>query len=126
MNSAGDRPTTPLEEIAASGFLLRRWSEDDAGSMLTAKTEPIEHLRPWMPWAAQTPTLSDQQEYVASARQRWDAGEAFEYGVFKPATMTLLGGLGLHDRVGPGEWDIGYWVTPGTPGKASPQPGPRF
>jgi RimJ/RimL family protein N-acetyltransferase len=26
------------------------------------------------------------------------------------AESQLLGGIGLHDRVGPGGWDIGYWV----------------
>jgi RimJ/RimL family protein N-acetyltransferase len=110
MNPSDGGPKNPPEEIALPGFLLRRWSEDDAPSLLVAITESIEHLRPWFHWAARTPGLSDRQEYVASAGQRWDAGEAFEYGVFDRATMTILGGFGLHDRVGPGGWDIEYWV----------------
>ncbi len=100
----------PPAEFRLPGLLLRRWSPDDAGALLTATEESAGHLRPWMPWAAEPPTLAAEHEYLDGAVRRWDDGGSFEYGAFDPDTGIVLGGFGLHARVGPGGWDIGYWV----------------
>lgn len=110
MKTANRQPAMFPEQIATTDWLLRRVSHDDAQATLTAITESFEQLHQWMPWAAQRPTLPDQQEFLASAKQRWETGEAFGYGIFDPATTTLVGAVGLHARVGPKAWDIGYWV----------------
>ncbi|MGH3264185.1 MAG: hypothetical protein ACRDNS_19565, partial [Trebonia sp.] len=44
------------ELITGPGKLvLRRWLKDDAAILEAAVMESIEHLRPWMPWAADEP-----------------------------------------------------------------------
>lgn len=110
MKSPPHRPAILPEQITTRDWLLRRWSHDDAQASLAAVNESFEQLHRWMPWAAELPTLSHQQEYLASARRRWDVGEAFEYGIFSTVTKELVGTVGLHARVGPRAWDIGYWV----------------
>ncbi len=37
-------------------------------------------------------------------------GRDFTYGIFDREETRLLGGAGLHPRVGPGGLEIGYWV----------------
>ncbi len=98
---------TPPEKIDLDGILLRRWTPGDTGLMVAAALESFEHLHAWMPWAAEPATLEAQREYVDGSVQRWNEGTAFEYGVFDQGGDTLLGGVGLHGRIGPGGWEIG-------------------
>lgn len=105
-----DRRQTPPEEIALPGVLLRRWSPGDVPAVYAAVTESFERLHPWMPWAAHPPNHTDQQEYVDSSQRRWASGEAYEYGIFDPDEQALRGAVALLGRIGPGAWEIGYWV----------------
>jgi RimJ/RimL family protein N-acetyltransferase len=40
----------------------------------------------------------------------FDAVENFTYGIFAADEAEVLGGTGLHPRVGLGGLEIGYWV----------------
>lgn len=107
----------PPERIALDGMLLRRCTPADAPAVHEAAVESYESLRPWMPWAAERPELADQEAFVALSMKQWDTGEAYVYGIFDPAGQTLLGTVGLHARVGPGAFDIGYWLHAAHTGK---------
>jgi RimJ/RimL family protein N-acetyltransferase len=100
----------PSERIVLRDLVLRRWSPDDAAVLTTAVQKSFEHLRPWMPWAAERPSLRDEQGFLDRMVRMWDAGEVFAYGIFEPSEKALLGGVGLYDDPGPGAWEIGYWV----------------
>ncbi|MFG2004226.1 GNAT family N-acetyltransferase [Spirillospora sp. NPDC048911] len=100
----------PPGRIALDGGLLRRWTPADAPALHTAVLESFELLHPWMSWAAERPEPTDQEELIAAAIRRWEDGEAYLYGVFDPAGEQLRGSMGLHARVGPGAFDIGYWL----------------
>ena len=64
-----------------------------------------------MPWAALEPTsLDDKAELLRTFRGRFDLGEDFVYGVFAGDESEVIGGSGLHTRVGSGSLEIGYWV----------------
>ena len=64
-----------------------------------------------MPWAAHEPTsLDDKAELLRTFRGRFDLGEDFVYGVFAGDESEVIGGSGLHTRVGSGSLEIGYWV----------------
>jgi RimJ/RimL family protein N-acetyltransferase len=102
--------SAPSERIALRDFVLRRWTNADAPSMLTAVHESFDHLHPWMPWAAERPSLRVEQEFIARTSREWADGTTFAYAIFDPSESTLLGSVGLHGRVGPGGWEIGYWV----------------
>jgi RimJ/RimL family protein N-acetyltransferase len=110
MTSTGPRTDKPPDRIVLPDLVLRRWSAQDAGALLEAVRESFGHLHAWMPWAAHEPALGDQQEFLSTAVRQWITGEMFAYGIFDPPEATLLGGMGLHDRVGPGGLEIGYWV----------------
>jgi RimJ/RimL family protein N-acetyltransferase len=100
----------PPERITLDGMLLRRWTPADAPALHAAVLESFEILHPWMPWAAEPPKPDDQEAFVASAVGQWNMGEAYIYGIFDPNGERILGTVGLHARVGPGAFDIGYWL----------------
>ena len=101
----------PREEIDAGPVRLRPWQAGDVAAMARAVAESIEHLRPWMPWAAAEPlSLRDRARLIEESGRQWERGEAFAYGMFDGDRM--VGCSGLHARIGPGGLEIGYWVHP--------------
>ena len=71
----------------------------------------VEHLRPWMPWAPAEPSpLEEQIVLLHGFRDDFHAGRNFVYGVFSEDESEVIGGAGLHDRVGEGGLEIGYWI----------------
>jgi RimJ/RimL family protein N-acetyltransferase len=98
------------EEVERDGVILRRLTADDAPAVSRAATESLEHLRPWMPWATPEGTsLETQRERLLGPATLWNSGSGYEYGIFLP-DRTLVGGCGLHRRIGPSALEIGYWV----------------
>jgi len=104
------RPDRPEEVIEHGQVLLRRHREDDLDAVYEAVTESLDHLRPWMPWAADYTRQSAFEFLVASAR-RWEDGSEFGYAIVTEG--LLAGGCGLMARIGPGGLEIGYWVRQG-------------
>lgn len=71
--------------------------------------DSIEHLRPWMPWAADEPLSVVQRHTLMDEWERdWRAGGDVVMGVFVDGLVA--GGCGLHRRIGPGGLEIGYWT----------------
>jgi RimJ/RimL family protein N-acetyltransferase len=103
----------PPERIVLRGMVLRRWSEDDVDGSLRAVATSYDHLHAWMPWAARPPDRASQRGHMRTALARWRRGEAYGYGIFALDETTVLGGIGLHRRIGPGGLEIGYWVHAG-------------
>jgi len=104
------RPDRPDAVISHGPVTLRRHREDDLDAVYEAVTESLDHLRPWMPWAADYTRQSAFEFLVASAR-RWEDGSEFGYAIITEG--TLAGGCGLMARIGPGGLEIGYWVRQG-------------
>ncbi len=64
-----------------------------------------------MPWVAQEPEAVERKAArIRRWRAQFDAGEDFVFGMFDPDEKTVLGGIGLHRRIGAGAAEIGYWV----------------
>lgn len=99
----------PPEELPAGPVTLVRYRGDETGALLRAASESLDHLRPWMPWAAEPPTLEAQSAWVRQSVDQWATGEMFSYWLRGPGG-ELVGGAGLHRRLGPGAVEIGYWV----------------
>ena len=55
-------------------------------------------------------TLDQRRALVAGWQSLWDAGDRF-YGMF--VGDEVVGGCGLHARIGAGGLEIGYWVRVG-------------
>jgi ribosomal-protein-serine acetyltransferase len=99
------------ERIVGPGALtLRRWARDDAAQLSEAIADSVEHLRPWMPWVAHEPlSLTERAALIDSWDQEWLAGGDVLMGVFVDGAVS--GGCGLHRRIGPGGFEIGYWTA---------------
>lgn len=102
----------PAYRIVTPRLVLRCWHPADAQAMQTAIRESLEHLKPWMTWAHNEAheSLQDKIERLRQFRARFDRGEDFIFGIFNPDETRVLGGCGLHRRVGPHALEIGYWL----------------
>jgi ribosomal-protein-serine acetyltransferase len=100
----------PAEELHADGLEIRRYEREDAPRLHTAIIESIEHLRPWMPWVAAEPLTLEQREELIMGRfdAGWSDETDFGYGLF--VDDLVVGGCGLHRRIGTDGLEIGYWV----------------
>lgn len=95
--------------IERDGLLLRTWTAADVAAMAEAVAVNTEHLRPFMAWIAHEPlSPTARAELVAGwERQRLDGGDVV-FGIWRDG--EILGGAGLHRRIGPTGLEIGYWV----------------
>jgi RimJ/RimL family protein N-acetyltransferase len=92
-------------------LVLRCWDPRDAPLLKEAVDSSLDHLRPWMPWAQDEPqTLAEKVALLRRFRGAFDLGQDFVYGIFAADEGAVLGGTGLHRRVGEGAVEIGYWI----------------
>jgi ribosomal-protein-serine acetyltransferase len=101
----------PNELIELAPVTLRRYRAEDADALFGAVTESLDHLRPWMPWAADY-SRAAAKEYLAGSIKGWDEGTEYNYAIMTaiPGGSALAGSIGLMTRCGPGGLEIGYWV----------------
>lgn len=91
---------------------LRCWNPADA-PLLRAALDPetIATLRPWLDWAWEEPrSLEDTLAYLRTCRGKFDLDQDYTFGVFTRDESAVLGGTGLHTRIGAGVLEIGYWI----------------
>ncbi|MEQ1785954.1 MAG: GNAT family N-acetyltransferase, partial [Acidimicrobiales bacterium] len=69
-----------------------------------------DHLWPWMAWAAEPATEAGLATFFAVAEELWDQRQDFGYSIVDAEGQAVLGGCGLHGRLGPHGLEIGYWV----------------
>lgn len=101
----------PAYRIHTARLVIRCWNPLDAPLLKAAVDESAEHLKPWMPWAhAEPEELQKKVERLRQWRGYFDLGQDFVYGIFDPQETRVLGGTGLHTRLGPGALEIGYWI----------------
>src|SRR6266568_7804427 len=106
MSGQGSEPR-PDEVIEHGPVTLRRYREDDVDAVFQAVTESLDHLRPWMPWAAEY-TRESAEEYLDGSIRNWADGTEYNYAILTGG--ALAGSAGLMARIGPGGLEIGYWV----------------
>jgi ribosomal-protein-serine acetyltransferase len=97
----------PDDLLSRGPVTLRRHRPDDLDAVFQAVTESLDHLRPWMPWAANY-TRESAAGFLAKSAQDW--ADSTEYGYAIITGGVLAGGCGLMSRIGPGGLEIGYWV----------------
>jgi len=101
----------PAYRIVTPRLVIRCWDPRDAPLAKEAIDSSLDHLRPWMPWARHEPqTLAEKVELLREFRGQFDLGSNSVYAVFDRAEERVLGGTGLHPRIGPGALEIGYWI----------------
>ncbi len=101
----------PAYRVITQRLVVRCYNPEDAILLKTAIDESVDHLRPWMPWAANEPEeLQAKIERLRQFRGKFDLGQDFIYGIFNHDESRLLGGSGLHTRLGMDAREIGYWI----------------
>jgi RimJ/RimL family protein N-acetyltransferase len=101
----------PPYRIVTQRLVVRCWEPRDAPMLKGAIDSSLDHLRPWMPWAANEPqTLEQKVELLRGFRGKFDLGQDFTYGIFDKGEAEVVGGTGLHTRVGEAAFEIGYWI----------------
>ena len=101
----------PAYRIETKRLVIRCYQPSDAKMLETSVLESLEHLKPWMPWAHNEPvSIEARTKAVQSFRGKFDIGENYIYGIFNADETRLIGGTGLHPRIGDNELEIGYWI----------------
>lgn len=108
MSASIDRPAYRIE---TERTVIRCWDPRDALLLKEAVDASLDHLKPWMPWAEQEPTDGEAKVQVLRGfRGKFDLGQDFTYGIFDADERQVIGGTGLHTRLGKGALEIGYWI----------------
>ncbi len=101
----------PVYRILTGRLLLRCWDPRDAEALRQTLARNRDHLLTFMPWAQNEPEdLQQKIERIRRWRASFDLGEDYVFGIFDYTGERILGGCGLHRRVGPGGIEIGYWI----------------
>jgi RimJ/RimL family protein N-acetyltransferase len=100
----------PGELLTYGPVTLRRWRAADSEAVCDLVLGSLEHLRPWMPWAAGFGP-EDAAQFIERCEQDWESGAAFNYAITSGG--AAMGSCGLMARIGPGGLEIGYWVDAG-------------
>jgi len=103
----------PPYRLASDRLVLRCWNpETDPPRFKAAVDSSVDHLKPWMPWAADEPKpVEAKHDLCRFFRSQFDLGKEYVYGLFSPDETEVWGGCGLHRRAGPECLEIGYWLV---------------
>jgi RimJ/RimL family protein N-acetyltransferase len=105
----------PAYRLVTPRLVVRCWQpEHDAPLLHEALAASLDHLRPWMPWAASEPrTLDERVAFLRRSRGQFDLGEDFQMGILDGGETRVLGATGVHPRLRGGKaLEIGYWLRP--------------
>lgn len=101
----------PAYRIHTPRLVIRCWQPDDAPLLKSAVDASLDHLLPWMPWATDEPEpVEDKVAHLRTFRGRFDLDQDYVYGILNRDETEVLGGTGLHTRLGAGALEIGYWI----------------
>jgi len=101
----------PAYRIETERLVIRCYGPSDAKLLADSVAENVEHLKPFMPWAHNEPeSFEEKEKRILRVRGMFDMQRDYTYGIFNPEETKLLGGTGLHTRLGAHELEIGYWM----------------
>ncbi|MBS1537632.1 MAG: GNAT family N-acetyltransferase [Bacteroidetes bacterium] len=101
-----------IYKIETERLTIRCYKPMDASMLLEATSLSINHLLPWMPWANEEQnTLNDKINLIRQFRGKFDLDIDYIYGIFDKSQQNLIGGTGLHKRIGNDAREIGYWIN---------------
>jgi RimJ/RimL family protein N-acetyltransferase len=102
----------PAYRIHTPRLVLRCWQPSDAPLLADAITASVDHLRPWMPWVHAEPEALDAKvQRLRGFRARFDTDQDYVYAIFNRDESEVVGGTGMHPRVGEAALEIGYWIS---------------
>ena len=111
MKMSDTKFTNPAYRIETKRLVVRCYNPTDAKLLADSVNESVEHLKPWMPWAHFEPSpMEERIKRLQQCRGKFDMGDDFIYGIFNRDESQLIGGTGLHTRLGENQLEIGYWI----------------
>lgn len=97
--------------IETGRLVLRCPDPADVDLVQEAVAESVATLRPWMPWVEGEPVSRGQRRTdLRRFRDEFRRHENYVYFLFTPEEDRMVGGMGLHPRVGPCGVELGYWI----------------
>jgi RimJ/RimL family protein N-acetyltransferase len=104
---------------------LRAWTAGDAPAFKAAVDESLDHLRPWLPWAAHEPSPARRGGRPPGAfAAEFVEGRWWGYGAFVrdgAGPDALVGSVGVHPPRRPGQppsvREISYWLRASATGR---------
>lgn len=101
----------PAYRIESQRLVVRCYKPSDVHMLADSVSESLDHLKTFMPWAHNEPEPFEVKvDRVQRFRGLFDMQEDYIYGIFDPQETRLLGGTGLHTRIGDEQLEIGYWI----------------
>ncbi len=101
----------PAYRVETQRLVIRCWQPQDAALGKAAIDASREHLREWMPWADTDPEpLNVMITRLRHFRAMFDTDKDYVYAIFNKEETQVLGGSGLHTRLGEHAREIGYWI----------------
>ena len=103
--------SNPAYHIETERLVVRCYQPSDAKLLAKSVAENVEHLKTFMPWVHNEPEpFEEKEKRILRLRGQFDMQMDYVYGIFNPEETKLLGGTGLHTRLGANELEIGYWM----------------
>jgi RimJ/RimL family protein N-acetyltransferase len=103
--------SAPPRRIVTERLLLRPYERADAPLLKDAVDSSLDHLREFMSWAWFAPEpLAVIEERIDEFSRGFERGDGWFFAMFALDGSGLVGGSGLHRRVGPEALEIGYWL----------------
>lgn len=98
------------DQFETERLMLRAPRPGDGMAVYEAIEESLAELKPWMPWAWETPKPELSEEFARRAAVRFTLREDLPLLIFRKSDHKFVGGTGLH-RI---HWEIpsfeiGYW-----------------
>ncbi|HRW46619.1 MAG: GNAT family N-acetyltransferase [Caldilineaceae bacterium] len=99
------------DSFESERLIIRAPRPGDGPAINAAVVESLAELRPWMPWAVETPPLAETEEFARRAAAGWLTRESLTLTLWRKDTGEYVGNSGMH-RI---DWEvpsveIGYWV----------------
>lgn len=101
------------EELTDDDVTLRKWRPSDEQALHTIVEESLPHLSPWMAWVTDGYPRSAARDFVQGTEDEW--GTTFNYAIVVDG--SLAGATSLMARIGPGGYELGYWLHPAFEGR---------
>jgi RimJ/RimL family protein N-acetyltransferase len=96
--------------IVTPSVVLRPFEPADAPAVHQLIADNLDHLRPWVAWAADEPKpLDEKLREVRSWRAAFDLDLAWHWAMLAADDGALVGGVNAN-RVGDDAVDVGGWV----------------
>ncbi|MCK6577509.1 MAG: GNAT family N-acetyltransferase [Anaerolineae bacterium] len=91
-------------------LLMRIWQPGDGRLLHEAVEDSFPELHTWMDWAKVMPTLSETENVVREAAQKFVNRQEFNFIILRKSDRLVVGTVGVHHiRWDVPRFELGYW-----------------